>query len=119
MTTRTEYHSETATEFLIKARAYLAADDLLQASEKGWGAAAQAVKAVAESRGWNHSGHRQLHQAIDRLVRETGNIELRNLFSAANTLHVNFYDGFLSAQAIGETLAGVERLVEQLRPLTP
>ena len=118
MTTRTEYHSETAAEFLIRARAYLAADDLLQASEKGWGAAAQAVKAAAESRGWNHSGHRQLHQAIDRLVRETGNVELRNLFSAANTLHVNFYDGFLSAQAIGETLAGVERLVEQLRPLT-
>ena len=51
-------------------------------------------------------------------MRETGNIELRNLFSAANMLHVNFYDGFLSAQAIGETLAGVERLVEQLRPLT-
>ena len=118
MVTRTEYHSETAAEFLARAHVYLAADDLLQASEKGWGAAARAVKAVAESRGWNHSGHRQLHQAVDRLVRETGDIELRNLFSAANTLHSNFYDGFLPAQAIGETLEGVERFVERLRSLT-
>ena len=118
MTTRTECHSETAAEFLARAHAYLAADDLLQASEKGWGAAARAVKAAAESRGWNHSGHRQLHQAIDRLVRETGNIELRNLFSAANTLHVNFYDGFLNATTISANLEDVERFVEQLRPLT-
>ena len=118
MTTRTEFYGKTATEFLVRAHAYLAADDLLQASKKGWGAAARAVKAAAESRGWNHSGHRQLHQAVDRLVRETGDIELRNLFSTANTLHSNFYDGFLSAQAIGETLEGVERFVALLRPLT-
>ena len=26
----------------------------IQASEKGWGAAAQALKSVAEERGWNH-----------------------------------------------------------------
>ena len=33
----------------------LARDDLRQASEKGWGAASQIVKAVAEERGWEHN----------------------------------------------------------------
>ena len=117
MTTRTEYHIETAAEFLVRAHSYLADDDLLQASEKGWGAAAQAVKAVAEARGWNHNGHRQLHQTIRRLVEETGRSDMRDHFNAANTLHANFYDGFLEAEDISANLQRIERLVEQLRPL--
>ena len=117
MTTRTDYHIETATDFLVRAQAYLAAGDLLQASEKGWGAAAQAVKAVAESRGWDHNGHRQLHQTIDRLVDETGLSDMRDGFNAANVLHANFYDGFLETQDISENLERVEFLAGQLRPL--
>lgn len=117
MTTRTDYHIETASEFLTRAHTYLADDDLLQASEKGWGAAARVVKAVAEARGWDHNGHRQLHQTVDRLVAETGESELRSLFSQANTLHATFYDGFLSAEAISAYLEEVERFVERLRPL--
>ena len=34
MTTRTDYHTETAREFLIKGRAHLAEGDIPQASEK-------------------------------------------------------------------------------------
>ena len=117
MTTRTDYHVETASEFLARAHAYLADDDLLQASEKGWGAAARMVKAVAEARGWDHNGHGQLHQAIRRLVEETGQGELRDYFSAANTLRQNFYDGFLEAQDVSAYLERVGRLVELLRPL--
>ena len=116
MTTRTDYHVETAAVFLARAQAYLADGDLLQASEKGWGAAAQMVKAVAEARGWDHSGHRQLHQAIRRLVEETGQPELQSHFSAANTLHRNFYDGFLEAREVRSNLEAVERLVELLGP---
>ena len=64
MTTRTDYHTETAREFLIKGRAHLAEGDLLQASEKGWGAASQMVKAVAEARGWRHSTHGDLYRTV-------------------------------------------------------
>ena len=98
----------------MTSRAYLAGGDLLQASEKGWGAAAQAVKAIAETRGWDHRGHRQLHQAVDRLVAETGQAELRTLFASANILHSNFYDGFLSEEAVGGYLGEVERFIERL-----
>ena len=117
MTTRTDYHSETAGEFLVKARVYLAEGDLLQASEKGWGAAAQMVKAVAEARGWRHQGHRQLYEVVDRLVAETGRRELRSRFAEAGALHINFYEGWLSAEAVGAHLDEVERLVSQLQPL--
>ena len=48
---------------------------------------------------------------------ETGQPELRTLFNATNTLHANFYDGFLPATAISADLESVERFVELLRPL--
>lgn len=118
VTTRTDYHAETATEFLARARAYLADGDLLQASEKGWGAAAHMVKAVAEARGWNHNGHRQLHQAVERLAAETGQPELRSHFSEANLLHRNFYEGVLGAEDVRAYLEDVERFAELLDPLS-
>ena len=40
-------HAAQARDFLEKSREYLAAGDLHQASEKGWGAASHMVKAVA------------------------------------------------------------------------
>ena len=80
MNARAQYHNDTGRDFLASARTHLAADDLLQASEKGWGAAAQMVKCAAEDRGWIHNGHRQLYLTIDRLADETGDPQLRDLF---------------------------------------
>ena len=42
-------YAVTSREFIRRAQQYLAVEDLHQASEKGWGAAAEMVKAVAES----------------------------------------------------------------------
>ena len=50
----------------------LAAGDVRQASEKGWGAAAQMVKSIAERRAWQHTNHAALFTAVSRLVNETG-----------------------------------------------
>lgn len=101
MTTRTEYHGAIARDFMSRAWDYLAEDDLLQASEKGWGAGAQAVKAAAEARDWPHKNHGHLFTAIDRLVDETGDQELRARFHFAHSLHINFYEGWMTRQSVG------------------
>ena len=49
MVTRLAYR-EQSRRFLEQARSELREGDLAQASEKGWGAASQMVKAVAEAR---------------------------------------------------------------------
>ena len=117
MTTRTDHHTGTATELLVRAHADLADGDLMQASEKGWDAAALMVNAVAEAWGWEHGGQRELHQTIRWLVKETGQDELRSYFSAAIVLEMNFYDDFLPAATIRYDLEQVERLIELLGPL--
>ena len=87
--------------------------DLAQASEKGWGASAQMVKANAQERGWDHFTHRDLIRVVDRLTEQTGDSELATLFGSAGFLHVNFYEKGFSARAIEATLRRVERFVEK------
>ncbi len=118
MTTRTDYHTDTGREFLARVRAYLDAGDLLQASEKGWGAAAQMVKAAADARGWPHKQHRDLYAAVRGLVRETGDPAIRTAFGMANELHANFYEGWLDHEDVEAHLRDAAELVEKLDALT-
>ena len=92
----------------------LAKGDLQQASEKGWGAAAQMMKAIAESRGWEHGRHRHLHQIASRLRAEVGDRDIYRLFNTASTLHENFYENQMTAHDIAEALEDVEGLLEKL-----
>ena len=117
MTTREAYHSDIAAEFLGKARDYLAAGDLLQASEKGWGAAAQTLKAVAEARGWAHRSHRDLYRAVDLAAEESGDPELQDLFHSANALRQNFYEGWMTETGVARGLAKVEQFAGRLERL--
>ncbi len=114
MTTRANYHIDTATDFLIKGRAHLAEGDLLQASEKGWGAAAQMVKAVAETRGWRHSTHRDLYRAVHRLADEAPDQRLGILFRSASALHQNFYEGDMPEAAVAEGIDDMEQFAAAL-----
>ncbi len=98
--------------FLAQAIEELQRDDLCQASEKGWGAAAEVVKAVADARGWEHSGHRQLYSVVSRLVAETNNEELRSRFAAAGQLRTNFYEDWLDRVTIEAHLSQVTRFVD-------
>ena len=117
MTQRTQHHDATGREFLARARAYLAEDDLLQASEKGWGAAAQMVKAAAEARGWQHNNHGDLYRAIDGLAAEADDPQLLRLFNSASALHMNFYEGWMPRSMVESSLTQVEDLVAKLDDL--
>ena len=65
----------------------------MQASEKGWGAAAHYLKAVAKQRGWTNRSHRDFFFIKDRLANETDDPDrISLLFREANALHQNFYE---------------------------
>ncbi len=114
---QTPAYRERSRAFLVRAREELAAGDLEQASEKAWGAAALAVKAVAERRGLEHRGHRHLHVVVQALAQESGDTELRGLLNTADVLHQNFYDGWLNVVEIGDDIDDVERFVEKVERL--
>ena len=104
-------------EFLRKAREKLGQGDVVQASEKGWGAAAQMIKAIAEQRGWQHNNHARLYQIVDALVQETKDAQLASLFHVAGNLHTNLYENWATANLVDSGLDDVQLLVEKLESL--
>ena len=59
-------HRARAIYFLQKGREFLADGDLHQASEKGWGAAAHIVKAVAASYGLTYESHDEFDHVLEQ-----------------------------------------------------
>jgi hypothetical protein len=75
------------------------------------------IKAAADQRGWHHHSHFLLRQAVDRLVQETGDTKLFNLFGVASSLHTNFYENWSPAREVEAGLHDVEQFVDKLDEL--
>ena len=107
-------------EFLDRSRKYLADDDLHQASEKGWGAAAWMAKAVATAQGWQYDKHEHFGEVLYQAGKLAGDDRIRTLRAIANDLHGNFYQRkrFLHADLIADSLDEVAALLDLLEPLT-
>ena len=115
MTTEAVPYGEQAYIFLEKAKEELQAGDLRQASEKGWGAASQMIKAVADYRDWPHAVHGHLVATAESVADESQDGDVRICFDAAQALHRNFYEGGLSQTGVALRLAQVETLLPKLR----
>ena len=110
-------HPEASRRFMRHAKLEFKRRDLPQASEKAWGAAAHAVKAAAAARGLRHYKHREMLAAVSRLTRETGQGDLRRNFQVAESLHSNYYEGWMDTEMVRDSIADVERFLSQLEPL--
>ncbi len=118
MTSAAEEHTVTGRKLLAKAESAVDQDDLLQASEKGWGAAAHVVKGYAQEKGRPHDDQRLLYQAVDRLAQETGDGQFRVLFSSASSLHSNFYENWMPKEMVAADLAQVREFLNKLDELS-
>ena len=114
---RTTTYQEKSRIFLAQAHEELAKGDLAQASEKGWGAAAQMLKAIAEERGWPHETHRELHGTMNALFLETRDSELLSQFACASYLFINSIEDWSPAILVEDGLWQVERFVEKCEAL--
>ena len=115
-----DYHRERSRHFLSLVddeltRGELDAANNEEASNKVWGAAAHAVKAVAECRGWQRNAHALVEQAVMRLIQEEGAPQhLFGQYMMASAYHQRFYGGPPSAAGIR---AGKEVIAEFIQTL--
>ena len=110
----TEQYRSTSTHLFDQAMVELEAGDLIQASEKFWGFAAQALKSVAERRGWKHNSHAHFYNIMAQIEAETQSASLRRDFGSAAELHTNFYDNWLDEDQIRRRVVDVRHFIEQL-----
>ena len=111
-------HIETTHQFLRDADREYDAGDILQASEKLWGAATHIVIAEMQKRELDANGHRKIKRFVKELGSEYEDPLLFPLFKHAETLHVNFYHGFLSEENFEDLRDLVRQFVERIVALT-
>ena len=109
-----ERYAELSRQFIEKAGEYLLAGDAVQASEKGWGAVAEAFKSIAEERGWSHKGHRILDDVAFQLSLEWERQDVKVLYDAIEKLHINFYEDTMELDEIGASLENAKHLIREL-----
>ncbi len=112
-------HRARAAYFLQRGREFLAEGDLHQASEKGWGAAAHMVKAVAASYGFRYESHDEFDHVLEQASALARNDRIHDLGNAAHYLHRNYYKRktFLKPDRIERNLDYVAELIRLLSPL--
>ena len=111
--------------FILEARHELENGSRLQAGEKAWGAVAQYLKIVGQSRGWKHSSHRHL-ESIGRQIRSEYPSYVTQQFADylwdAYKAHENFYENQLDASEVEDAVEGAEMalpVLESLENLPP
>jgi len=87
---------------------FLQEGEVQKASEFFWGSMAQALKAVAASRGMELRSHGLIRQYARELARELGDESIVDGFREADSLHSDFYEAGLTADDV--TLAWETRI---------
>jgi len=105
---------EAAEELLEEAREELQKNNVRQAAEKVWGAAALAVKAYAYWRdGKRLTSHGELWEYKRRLIRELGEW-VGDAWARATEMHVCFYEGWCSGEDVEASMKHVRKLVREV-----
>lgn len=110
-----EHYQSLSDKYFREGREFLNKGDLLQASEKLWGAAALAVKSVAAKEGKKLEKHGGLWGFVENLSSDRKDDDLVELFHIANSLHRNFYENQMGKRSIEVAVRGIEKFMAKLR----
>lgn len=112
--TQIQKHVQIAREFLDAADRFFEEDDLIQASEKLWGATAHAVKAACIRRRWRHGKYSRLREAAQMIADEAEDSSIMGTFLLAYSHHLNFYTNAMDAEEVSPARPIVCDLVDKL-----
>lgn len=111
-------HAKTSCRSLDRAKILLERGKRSQAAEKVWGAAAHALKAVGEQRGWIHDRTINIFNIGEHLGREFGKEEeFYGYLARAERMRLNFFGTGRSEMSIRYALAAIERFVDELETI--
>jgi len=113
-----EHYRVLSEKYLTEARELLKKGDLVQASEKCWGASALAVKSIGAMRGLKLEQHGSLWNFVSKLSKESGDEDIDIYFSVANSLHRNFYEAQMNKEVIGILARRIEELIDKLSAIS-
>lgn len=104
-------------KYIRQAQEELDKGDLSQASEKAWGASAEALKSLAAARGWNHKSHGLLRDIATHTYMEFGRPRLLELFDILEWAHFNYYEHRLEHDDVRLRVAQSRELIAQVEEI--
>lgn len=108
------HNAAIARKFLDDADREFTAGDLLQASEKLWGAVSHALKAYCRQRGWRHAKYAHRRDAAQNLSAELDDPTIFAYFKIAQSCHANFYNDWMYEEDVDSSRAYIRELVEKI-----
>ena len=109
-------HQEISEAFLEHAEDELENGELLQASEKAWGAVAHYVKSIARELRWPNRSHQDIRDNTQVMVRYTDDpAQSSRLFAVVENLHTNFYEDRLTEETVRRGIEDAGALIYALR----
>ncbi len=114
-----EQHLSISSQFLEHADDEFRRGELLQASEKAWGAVSHYVNAIARQRGWPLGSNNHLIENARKVFSwdPTNAAHYRRLLRSVEALHANFYQAVLDEESVGEGIEDAKELVRALAVL--
>lgn len=109
-------HSE---HYLNNAGKFLQQGDIGKSSELLWGSFAEAIKAVALSKGTSTSKHWQIGNFTKELSKELQDDSFYNTYIHANSLHKNFYEIEIDIDDVRRIAENIRATVGKLIALIP
>lgn len=109
-----ESHLVHSRRLLAHAEEWLDKGDRLQTSEKAWGAVAHYFKIIADSRGWEYETHTDAFQVAHNIAIEQDNPLIRQYFSIAYVMRINFYRDIKPLDFLRAELEDVKELMDIL-----
>ena len=119
MTFQDNKYASMSREYMERAEDYLRQGDLKQASEKSWGAAACALKSIAERRGWHHQSHSLLFDISNQVAEELDRNDLRDMFQSAKSMHQNFYENWEQEEGVEYAIGRIKQYLTELESVSP
>ncbi len=112
-----EKYKAQSIHYLDNAFNYVEAGDPEKAGEFLWGSMAEALKAVAASRGIKLAAHWEITEFAKELAKELGNKSIFDAYGHASYLRSNFYEAGLSMEEINIYAEDIRKAVGELLSL--
>ena len=114
-----EKYRDQSIHYLENAFATLDAGEIEKASEFLWGSLAQALKALAASKGIQLRTHWNISDYARELAKELGDKSIYDVFGHASYLHSNFYEAGLRKEDVDSYAEDIRAMVRKLLELIP
>ena len=111
---QSEKHTRLPFQLLDDAKREISAGDLVQGSEKLWGATSQALKAYCASHEMPHGKYAQRRHAAFQLADQLDNPFVRATFGVAQSCHSNFCNDWMEQENLDRYVPDIESLVNTI-----